>query len=189
MKKATCLMALLLCGWAAHAALPDGWQLAGNKPQSYDCGVDQHTVYNGKPSGYLKSKSTAIDGFGTMMQYVSAEDYAGRRVRFSAYVMSENAADWAGLWMRVDKDRQMVGFDNMQNRAVKGSTFWKYYEVVLDVPEGSTGIGLGILLAGTGTVWLNSAKFEVVGTNIPTTSTVASQTSPAAGPTNLGFEK
>jgi len=43
-------------------------------------------------------------GFGTLMQDFRADHYQGKRVRFSAFVKTEAAQDWAGLWMRVDKE-------------------------------------------------------------------------------------
>ena len=63
----------------------------------------------------------------------------------------------------------MVAFDNMQDRSIKGTTDWRRYEVVLDVPKDATGIALGILLTGTGEVWLNGARFEVVGSDVAVT--------------------
>jgi hypothetical protein len=124
------------------------------------------------------------------MRNYSSEPYQGKRVRFSANVKADNVADWAGLWMRIDDVNhrtngvsKVLGFDNMQRRPIKGTGGWKSYSVVLDVPEAATGIALGILLSGSGAVWLNGAKLEVVGNDVATTG------GPAQGPTNLGFEK
>ena len=64
-----------------------------------------------------------------------------------------------------------VAFDNMENRAIKGTTGWQRYDVVLDVPKDATAISFGILLAGSGVVWLNGTKFEVVGADVPITNT------------------
>lgn len=86
--------------------------------------------------------------------------------------------------MRVDKGSQSVAFDNMEDRAIKGTTGWKVYQIVLDVPQNATGIFFGVLLSQTGTVWLNSVKFEVVGTDVPVTGRPQRE-----GPTNLGFER
>jgi hypothetical protein len=119
------------------------------------------------------------------MQDFRADKYAGKRVRFSAFAKSDGVGDWAGLWMRVDKDKDSVAFDNMQDRAIKGTTGWQKYEVVLDVPQDATGIFFGVLLAGPGTVWLNSAKIEVVGLDVPTTGKSSKLPD---GPTNLNFE-
>jgi len=47
-------------------------------------------------------------------------------------------------WMRVDKSTGAppLAFDNMQDRPITGTADWKSYAVVLDIPEGATGIFL-----------------------------------------------
>jgi hypothetical protein len=176
--------------FTVEAAAPEGWFMAGSKPAAYETGVDSEQVYNGHPSAFVKSKQPAIEGFGTLMQQFKADQYLGKRVRFSAFVKSEELKDWAGLWMRVDKgsgqSTKTLAFDNMQDRAIKGTTPWQNYEVVLDVPEDASGVFFGILLSSTGSVWLNSANFEVVPTSIPTTGKI--QALPDA-PKNLDFQK
>ena len=68
-----------------------------------------------------------------MMQMFKANDYLNKRLRFSAFVKSEGIEAWAGLWMRIDGPHQgSLGFDNMQNRPIKGATDWHKYEVVLE---------------------------------------------------------
>jgi hypothetical protein len=178
---------LLTFSLAMQASTPPGWILAGSKPASYEVGIDPQTPYENHGSAYLKSVVQEIDGFGTLMQSFRAEKYAGKRVRFSAFVKQDAVQDWAGLWMRVDSGPKMgVAFDNMQNRAIKGTGGWQNYQVVLDVPQDATGIAFGILLNKTGTVWLSDAKFEVVGTDVPVTQ--VSGTLPNE-PVNLDFER
>jgi hypothetical protein len=175
-----------------QAAAPTGWFIAGSKPSDYETAVDAQTVYNGKPSAYLKSKKPSIEGFGTLMQNFKADQYLGKRVRFNAFVKSEGLQDWAGLWMRVDKgsgaDTKMLAFDNMMDRPIKGTTGWQNYEVVLDVGPDASGIFFGILLSGTGSVWINSADFQIVPTTIPVTGGKSGAAS-ADGPRNLDFQK
>ena len=180
------LALLLTLTLAVQAAVPTGWILAGSKPKSYEVGTDSQAAYNGHPSAYLKAREPVSDGFGTLMQEFRADKYVGKRVRFSAFAKSDGVADWAGLWMRVDKDKDSVAFDNMQDRPIKGTTGWQRYEVVQDVPQDATGIFYGILLGGSGTVWLNSARFEVVGADVPTTGGKSPKL--LDGPTNLDFE-
>jgi len=182
------LAALAAGSLALYAEVPKGWFMAGSKPTEYESSVDTGNAYAGQPSAYLRSKKPEVpEGFGTLMQNFSAEQYVGKRVRFSAFVKSENIERWAGLWMRVDgKPGQTLSFDNMQDRPIKGTSAWRNCEVVLDVPAGALGIYFGILLDGPGTVWMNSAKFEEVATSIPTTDKIKA---PAPGPTNLGFDK
>ena len=166
---------------------PQGWILAGSKPANYLTGVDQKLTYQGHPSAYLKARLSATEGFGTLMQTFSAAQYVGKRVRFSAAVKSEDVKDWAGLWMRVDQGSAMLAFDNMWDRPIKGTTNWRNYQAVLDVPKDATGIAFGVLLSKSGTVWLNNVKIESVGTDVPIT---AKPMPPLPqGPTNLNFEK
>jgi hypothetical protein len=182
-------IAVLLTAFVLQAEIPKGWYLAGNKPAEYESSVDNVNTFSGQPSAYLRSKKPQMgDGFGTLMQNFSAEQYVGKRVRFGAFVKSEAVERWSGLWMRVDakSGQPPLAFDNMQDRPIKGVTGWKEYEVVLDVPQGATGVFFGILLDGPESVWLSGVKFEVVGTNVPTTG---KSTYGAQGPTNLGFEK
>jgi hypothetical protein len=172
-----------------HAEVPKGWFMAGSKPALYESSVDNVNTYAGLPSAYLKSKSPeAQEGFGTLMQNFSADQYVGKRVRFGAFVKSEGVERWSGLWMRIDgkPGQQSLAFDNMQKRPITGVTGWKEYEVVLDVPAGATGIFLGILLDGPGTVWMSNNKFDVVGPNVPSTDML---TAAPQGPTNLDFNK
>ncbi len=185
-----------------QAEAPQGWLLAGSKPSDYETGIEPKPNYNDHPSAYLKSKkpadaapqkpatessseNTTKSGFGTLMQQFRADQYVGKRIRLSAFVKSEAVQDWAGLWMRVDKGSSVVSFDNMEDRPIKGSSEFRNYEVVLDVPQDATGVAFGILLSGTGEVWINSAKFEVVDSSIATTGRMQHQ----EGPANLDFEK
>jgi hypothetical protein len=177
---------LAACSLALQAAAPKGWFIAGSKPTEYESGIDTVAAYNGHPSAYLKAKVSSVEGFGTLMQDFRADHYLGKRVRFSAFVKTERAQDWAGLWMRVDKESKQLAFDNMEDRSIKGTTDWKQYDVVLDVPQDATGIFFGVLLSGTGTVWLSEAKFEIVGPNVLTTNRVVQ--SRQDEPMNLGFE-
>ena len=176
------------CSFSLQAAAPRGWILAGSKPANYETGIDSQARYQDAESAYLKSKPDLAQddkGFGTLMQSFRAAQYLGKRVRVSGFIRSEDVQVWAGLWMRIDKDSTVVGFDNMQDRPIKGTNDWRRYEVVLDVPKDATGIAFGVLLAGAGTVWLNSTNFEVVDSSVPITGHASQQPD---GPTNLNFQ-
>jgi hypothetical protein len=164
------------------------WFMAGSDPQDYELGIDTNVTCNGKNSGYMKAKVADPRGFGTMMQMFKANDYLNKRVRFSAYVKSEGIEAWAGLWMRIDGPTQQrpLGFDNMQNRPIKGTTDWQKYEVVLDVPPESVNVAFGILLTGKGRAWLSGVQFEEVGVNVQITSQEGHEEFPDT-PGNLDF--
>jgi beta-lactamase regulating signal transducer with metallopeptidase domain len=171
------------------SAAPHGWFLAGTKPANYTAGVDRDAVFQGRPSAFLKAKPSAIEGFGTLMQSFSAEQYLGKRVRLSASVKSQQVNSWSGLWMRVDKGSVGVAFDNMMDRPIKGTTDWHTYSVVLDVPQDATAIFFGILLHEGGEVWLNSVQLETVGTEVPTTQNSLGGLPQPRAPKNLNFDE
>ncbi len=178
---AICAMSVL----ALRADAPRGWHLAGSNPAEYETNVDAGQSYQGQGSASLKSKGTAADGFGTLMQSISAEKYKGNKVRLSGLVKSEDVTHWAGLWMRVDKGAEVLSIDNMQNRGIKGTTGWQRYYVVLEVPKDATKIAFGILLSGPGSVWLNSPKLEIV--DVDETSTNLPEQILPESPVNLQF--
>ncbi len=104
--------------------MKNNWFLAGSQPKDYELGIDSAMPFEGRPTGYLKSKAARPGGFGTMMQMFKADHYRGKRMRFSAYVRSQDVAKWAGLWMRMDgpEPGKHLAFDNMQNRPIKATT-------------------------------------------------------------------
>jgi hypothetical protein len=168
---------------------PAGWSLAGSNPTSYRTGVDRAIAYEGRPSAYLQSNAPAVDGFGTMMQSIDAEAYAGKRVRLRAVIESQDVTSWAGMWMRVDKQKTAVAFDNMQNRAITGSQPWTTCDVVLDVPQNATSISFGVLLTGGGKVWVNHITLEPVGNEIRATAPALDQKPLLKTPSNLNFNE
>ncbi len=109
---------------------------------------------------------------------MSSDSYLGKRVEYSGFLKTDNVrGGWAGLWMRVDgPERERLGFDNMRDRGVKGTTDWTPFRIVLDVPESATQICFGCLLIGKGIVWvdeLSITSIGPIGQGIPTTDSTA----------------
>src|SRR6185369_17626927 len=147
-------------------------------------------MLNGLPSAYAKSGEAGADAFGGMMQTISAEDYRGKRVRLSGWMKTEDANDGGGhLWLRVDGQQsgQSLQFDNMDNRAPKGTTDWQQYSVVLDVPAEATALAYGFFVQGGGKVWVSGTKIEPVGPEVESTNMNLKRALPKA-PVNLSFD-
>ena len=100
-----------------------------------------------------------------MMQTCSAQSYLGKRVRFSAWMKTKEAGGGgAHLWLRVDGvDNSRLQFDNMNKRPVKGTTGWRRYSIVLEVPSNSKALAYGFFLSGNGQAWVSGAAFEEAG--------------------------
>ncbi|MGA2018521.1 MAG: hypothetical protein ABSH26_16375 [Opitutaceae bacterium] len=167
---------------------PLGWWKNGSKPAAYVVGVDKEKTHDGLPSAYAKSIEPSIEGFGGMMQMCDAHGFLGKRLRFSAWVKTEDANDGGvHLWFRIDAKEggAMLGFDNMDSRPVKGTTDWKNYSIVLDVPSNAGALAFGFFIDGTGRTWVSGVKLEEVGLDVPCTG--APEKKWPAAPVNLNF--
>jgi len=159
---------VLLSSSSLFCQTPKGWLKLGSHPNDYDMVYDYDVKHQGKTSVRINSRSDTIDGFGTFMQTFKADMFKGKRVRLSAWIKTENANS-AHMWIRLDSPKGMVGFDNMDNRPIQGTTDWKQYSIVLDVTDETVFIAFGTFVAGLGTAWVDDYKFEIVDSNIPTT--------------------
>ncbi|MEO3946374.1 helix-turn-helix domain-containing protein [Gorillibacterium sp. CAU 1737] len=168
---------------------PKGWMLTGTHPSDYEMGIDMKITHQGKASGTLRGTKDHAGGFATMMQIIQASRYRGQRLQYSGFLKTEDVEHMCGLWMRVDgKDQEILQFDNMSNRPVSGTTPWRHYQVVLDVPHHGEAISFGVLLAGKGQVWADSLRFDVVDDKVPTTNLDDTVNLPEF-PVNLSFDE
>ena len=180
--------------------LPTAWFKAGDKPDSYEMGVDKGAGKDGKNAATIKSIDENIVGFGTLMQDCMPDKYLGKRIRMTGLLKTKDVSDWAGLWLRIDTKTPIKAavFDNMHDGkndvSVKGTTDWKKYEIILDVPGNASNVSYGALLVGTGQIWFDNLKFEIVASDIlPTGIEVETQSSTYTSrhkePVNLDFEQ
>jgi hypothetical protein len=200
-------IALLFFGAIAYASpittvtadAPKGWFSNGSNVQNYDISVDTNVKHSGRASARIKSNTAApAEGFGGFMQVFGADAYHGKRVRMSAWLKSENA-NALQLWVRLDGAKSMLGFDNMDGRAVKGTSDWKKYELTLDVPADTINIAFGAFIIGTGQGWVDDFQFETVGQEVASTNMLSPEqmkeetdrqiTKQRPQPVNLNFEE
>jgi hypothetical protein len=184
---------LMVCACPVLAAaqpdvVPQGWFKAGSMPQDYEVGTDRAVRRSGGASAYVRARVAAPRGFGTVMQAFAADEFRGKRVRLAGYLRTAGVRKWAGLWMRVDgpERRSPLAFDNMQDRALSGTTEWTRGEIVLDVPPEAVTINFGLLLEGEGQVWVDDIEIIAVGREVPTTGHGPRLPS---RPRNLDFER
>lgn len=148
----------------------------------YNAYVDRAELREGKPSARIDSTKTEPAGFCTVDQNVNALSYKCKRVKFSAYLKTKGIKDWAAVWMRVDGPETILGFDNMENRPVKGTVEWTKYSIVLDVPEQAKKIKYGFMQSGEGTLWCTDTSLEIVGKDVPVTADPIVEESPIPEP-------
>ncbi len=170
--------------------VPKGWHFGAMNTSLYETGIDNSTFESGHSSVYIKSNNTDTKEFGNIMQAINAENYLGKRLRLTGYIKSENVTGSCQMWMRIDGQSrgESLAFDNMQDRQIKGTTDWKQYSIVLDVPANSRIINYGALIVGTGKMWIDSFKIEEVNKSVPVTDISKINNLPSS-PVNLDFEE
>lgn len=168
-----------------------GWFMSGSQPSLYSACLDDKIFKTGSRSARMINAVKNPSGFGTLMQGMDADEYVGKRLAMNIWIKTEGVDGWAAAWMRVDgaKGRRgrSLAFDNMMNRLIKGTTEWKKYQIVLDVPEGASKVAFGLMLSGRGKVWIDKVEFKVVSKKVPTTCLYSSGYYGA--PRNLDFEE
>jgi hypothetical protein len=154
--------------------LPAAWHITGNRAQDYEAGILPEVTYDGDRIAQLRLRPSVDQptGFGALVQAIAAPRYLGRRVRYSAMVRTSEVTDWAGLWLRVDGPTGTLVIDNMQDRALRGTTAWTEAAIVLDVTEQATKLLFGALLDGAGAVDLSRLRFEEASEDTPTTTAI-----------------
>lgn len=171
---------------ATWGEIPNGWSSGGSAPQDYEFGTTQVEGISGK-CAVIKATAASPSGFGDLGQEIAADNYHGRRLRLSAKIKTDHA-NRAQLWMRVDgPGRKVLAFYNMGTRPVTGTTDWKRYDVVLDVPSDALDIAFGYFLSGGGTAWARDFKLETVGRDVPV-SAPSKKPTPKT-PVNMDFKQ
>lgn len=159
-------MAKLLVANGAIGTVPKGWARRGGRPEDYAMTVDRSDCHSGQACAHIRFTGDVTLGFGTLLQAFRADDYRGKRVKMSAWMKTKEAKR-AQLWMRLDGVRKTLGFDNMGDRPVRGTTGWNRYEITLEVPQNTMGVCFGALVSGSGEAWVDDFNFSVVGEYIP----------------------
>ncbi len=141
---------------------PSGWTRFGDP--EFVMGVVELENEHGRAL-LIESDEGDDDRFGAIGQTIDAASYRGRRIQLSGLLRTNGASAGAGLWMRVDRnredgDRDVLAFDNMGERAVRGNTEWARYTVVLDIPSDADTITFGALLRGAGTAWVDELSLD-----------------------------
>ena len=151
--------------------LPSAWHLTGSQAAEYEAGLLPGVTYDRDRIARLRLRSAVSQpsGFGALVQTIAAPRYAGRRVSFSALVRASEVTDWAGLWLRVDGPRGTLVLDNMQDRALRGTTDWSRAAIVLDVAEQATILLFGALVSRAGAIDLTRLRFEEADPAVPVT--------------------
>jgi beta-lactamase regulating signal transducer with metallopeptidase domain len=172
---------------AITKAPPEDWRrIPFGNDSIFEVGVDPaQPFHKNAATGYVKvledNRRMGLRGFA---QACMADDYRGKRVRFSAWMKTEDVRGAAGIWMRVDGERRHgLQGDYISDRPVRGTTGWTRYSAVLDVPEEAVSLDYGFAIPeGTGQAWFSEPRLEVVGLDVASTNTVQTRPDECSNP-------
>ena len=143
----------------------------------YLVGIDQNTrrTENSDPAGYIKSiapKTSLNQGGGgndAQRTFVAAMDtIRGKRIRLTAWIKTRNVDNWCGLELCVYGWFQRVQVhSDMAERPIAGTTDWKQYSLVVDVPDDAQSLMFQATMLGTGEMWSDDFQIEIVGNEVP----------------------
>jgi erythromycin esterase-like protein len=113
--------------------------------------------------GILKPTATQVP-FAAATARLPVDVVQGKHVTIAGYMRSEYiAGGYAGLWMRADGPNGVLGFKNLGQENITGTTPWRRYEISLDVPSNATGFFFGATQSGSGTAWLDAMEVTING--------------------------
>ena len=123
---------------------------------------DDKMVHGGKWAARLERTANSAGGFSSLHRAI-AMNFAGKTVELHGFLRLEQVEGFTGLWMREDGEGETVAFDNMQRTQLKGTADWKEYSIQLPVNAEGGQLFFGVLLAGTGKVWVDDLQLLVDG--------------------------
>ncbi len=179
--------------------------------QDYSFALDHNYRTNGETSATISSmrEPARVGGIG---QTVDATPFRGKRVGLSVDLRTQDVTRGATLWISAydtegnhvdnkqdsvpdDAEHRKNGLDDHQ-RLLKDLE-WDTAHVELDVPDQARVVTYGVGLIGSGQLWVDDVRIEVVSAEIPdsanefpanTYGIPAAPSAPTGEPRNLDFE-
>lgn len=137
--------------------LPNDWIKWGES----ELKIDSTNAVSGKNSMLINVKEG--ESFGSVAYKLPA-NFKGKKITLEGFMKYENVSDgFVGLLVRIDKDGQSVGFDNMQSQKLQGSSEWKKHTVKIDFKENADEIYVAGILVGKGKAWFDNFKVTIDG--------------------------
>lgn len=124
--------------------------------------VDGEIVHGGRWALRIERTATSPGGFTSLSRTIPI-DFVGGQIELRGFLRTENVSSFAGLWMREDGDAGALEFDNMQRRALKGTTDWTEYSIQLPLNRAARRLIVGVLGSGTGRVWAADLRLLIDG--------------------------
>jgi hypothetical protein len=137
---------------------PTGW---GGGPRE-TIHFDSTVVHGGLGAARLERDERSLSDFTSITKKIPV-DFEGDSLELRGFLRTERVTEFAGLWMREDSRSGTLHFDNMRERGLRGTTGWTEYSIHLPVDPKARDLFFGVLVAGTGKVWVDDLQLLVDG--------------------------
>ncbi|HTG45272.1 MAG TPA: hypothetical protein VK633_12145, partial [Verrucomicrobiae bacterium] len=150
-----------------------GWTVWSQCPTDFSETIDPAVTRNGQPAwriAYVSSEPPEKYSFvwwgKNHFDLETLRKYCGHTVRMSVWVKSEDVIPRAGLdFQGKDFNGKRLTISRLSER-ILGTTDWREYSIVCDIPEETKQIQTAVFMYGDGKLWVdtNSLKLEIMGT-------------------------
>jgi hypothetical protein len=149
---------------------PAGWQFHSIPENEFQAGTDKTDTAIGT-TAYITSMRDSSRGKAMLYQMISAEDYAGQRIRLSASLQSKSLETRGGLVLStVDPADPHQGVNFFLQNPLRGTNSWSRHQIVADIPADAVFLTIGFSLTDAGTIWADNFILEIVDASVPLTS-------------------
>jgi hypothetical protein len=162
---------------AQMGAIPGGWNASTDTSGDYHVGSDvsRRPGGSGMMSGYIRANVKGPTSSASLTQAISAEHFRGHRVRLTGFVRFSPDTGLALLFLRVEEKGRELANDYKGARVFvparnsDDELGWVKYSIVVDIPDHSTGLRIGLINVGAYEAWLDDVRFELVGNTVSLT--------------------
>ena len=166
--------------------LPEYW--SQHNQEYYESGRDYNIKNSGSYSAFISSRTSTPKGTGEVWQAVGHCYFTNKKAKLSVFLKTLNVTGKAGIIFRVITPTKVIR-DQMQGREITGSTPWKEYYSIIEIPENCVQMSIGFILEGSGTVYADDFKISKASSKIKASSSVEVIKNVRTKLENLGFEK
>jgi C-terminal processing protease CtpA/Prc len=144
-----------------------------NKPENALDNIALGWMHKGPPiakgSEYLYSKVVNVlmpirESEGVALQVINAKDIKGKSIEIDVAVKADVVEPFshAQIWLRADNEQgQILKAATSAENPIK-SNKWQRYQLAQDIPENTSVIQVGLVLAGDGKCYFDDAKINVI---------------------------
>jgi hypothetical protein len=158
----------------ADAAKGLGWILSGGgaKGSDFCVSADDAAPRSGRIPARLKKRPHGNSfAYATLMKQVDVAPYAGKRVRVSIDVRTDDAKGRRDIWARIQGKSSPADGAGLGGAWVTldETADWATHSIVLDVPFNGARLEYGVGIGGSGAAWVDNDSVTPVDPTVPLT--------------------